>query len=109
VSRLRYLNPFRLKAVARDVRHAAGGGGPRLLRLTHVREPRGVIVPTAVLDFEVESRDSRVTRFSTALPVPWPFAWGYRLARLLSVPLVSDVDHEARLGLRVPLPRVPGL
>jgi len=68
-----------------------------------------VMVPSAELEFEVESRDSSVTTFRTPVPVPWPLAWGYRLARLLGVPVVSEIDHERRVRLQLPLPRLPGL
>ncbi len=68
-----------------------------------------MIIPSAELEFEVVSRDSRVTKFRTALPVPWPLAWGYRLARILRVPMVSAIDHDERIGWGLPLPRVPGL
>ncbi len=37
------------------------------------------------------------------MPVPFPWAWGYRALRKLGVPIVSDVDPEdLRFGLGVP-------
>jgi hypothetical protein len=37
------------------------------------------------------------------IPVPWLYAWGYRLARRLELPLVSAFDPE-RVSLDVALP-----
>ena len=104
MGRLRYLNPFKLRSLARDVRRAAGGGGPKRLRLTRLGEPRGLILPAAQVEFEIEAMDGSRSTFRTALPVPWPAAWTYRLARRLGVPLVSDIDHD-RIAFQVPLPR----
>ncbi|MGI9021139.1 MAG: hypothetical protein ACR2G3_10565 [Solirubrobacterales bacterium] len=108
MSRLRYLNPIRIRDIAREIREIVSGGGPSRVRLVRVHEPRGLIVPTAELDLEVDARDGSVHEFTTAVPVPWPAAWSYRLARALGVPFVSEVDHSKRVGLQVPVPRIPG-
>jgi hypothetical protein len=80
------------------------GGGPKKLRLARVGEPRGVIVPTAEIVVEVEARDGSVSRWAPALPVPWPYAWAWRLARLLRVPLVRSFD-PGRIAAEVAVPR----
>src|SRR5262245_47051114 len=94
MSRLRYLSPFRIRAVARQVRRITGGAGRKRLRLLSVGHPAGVIVPTSRITLEVEARDGSKTRFEPELPVPWPYAWTWRLARLLNVPLVRSVEPE---------------
>jgi hypothetical protein len=94
MSRLRYLNPCLIRSVARDLRSVAGGGGPKRLRLVAVGEPRGLLVPTSTVTLEVEARDGTTTRLTPELPVAWPYAWSWRLARLLRVPLVSSVEPE---------------
>jgi hypothetical protein len=103
MSRLRYLNPFRIRDAARSIREISGGGGPAAIRLAGVSRPEGWVIPTARINLEVIARDGTVAQFSPALPVPFPYAWTYRLARLLHVPLVSSVDPE-RLRLRLPIP-----
>jgi len=105
MSRLRYLNPFKIRSFVHDVRRATAGGGPRRLRLVRLGEPRGLIVPAAEVDFEIEAMDGSVNRFRTAVPVPWPAAWTYRLSRKLGIPLVSDIDHD-KLGFSLPVPRL---
>ena len=50
---------------------------------------------------EVESRDGTVSRFAPALPVPMPYAWAYRVARRLGVPLVRGYEPE-KVGFAVP-------
>lgn len=104
VGRLRYLNPFRIRAVARQIPQLTGGGGPRRLRLVSVGHPQGVIVPTARIVLEVEAKDGSTTKFEPEVPVPWPYAWSWRLARLLKVPLVRSVEPE-HLSFSVGVPR----
>ena len=109
MSRLRYLNPLRLRRAAEELRRLRAGGGPRLLRLVRVSEPRGLIVPTVELELELEARDSTLTRVDAPVPLPWALAWGYRLARAAGTPYVASIDHTRRVGIAIPLPRLPGL
>ena len=103
MGRLRYLNPFRIRNAVRDIRHVMGGGGPKLVRLVGIGPPEGIFVPTASIRIEVESKTGRKARFEPPVPVPWPAAWAYRIARTLGVPLVSDLDPEQlRVELKVP-------
>ncbi len=98
MGRLRYLNPFRIRAAARGIKRLRGGGGTARIRVARVGEPRGVIVPTAEIELEVQARDGTVSTYRPALPVPWPYAWSWRVARALNVPLVRSLDPE---GIRV--------
>lgn len=101
---LRLLNPFRIREIVARVREASGGGGPVALRLTGIGRPEGWLVPTSRVELEVKARDGSVTRFAPELPIPFPYAWGYRIARHLGVPLVSEFDSE-KLNVEVPVPR----
>ena len=105
MSRLRYVNPFRIRRLVQDIRRAASGGGPKAIRIVRVGEPRGVILPSAEIEFEVVAANGTVEAFETALPVPWPYAWTYRLARRLGVPVVSAIDHD-KISFEVPVPRL---
>ena len=103
MKRLRYLNPFLIRRAVREIRKVMGNGGPRAMRLVEVGHPQGWLLPTATVVIEVRGRNGRVERFSPALPIPWPYAWTYRIARRLGVPLVSDLDPEKlSFELRVP-------
>jgi hypothetical protein len=104
MGRLRYLNPIRIYNAVGDVRRVLGGGGPKLVRLVGVGPPEGIFVPTATVRIEVESKTGRKAQFEPIVPVPWPAAWAYRIARALGVPLVSDLDPE-RLRFEVKVPR----
>jgi hypothetical protein len=104
VKRLRYLNPFFIRDAVRQIRRVLGGGGPKLVRLVGVGEPEGILIPTATVTIEVETRTGRKERFEPALPVPWPAAWAYRIARRLGVPLVRDLKPE-KVGFEVKVPR----
>lgn len=98
-----WLNPFALHRVARDVKSAASGGGPVALRLCKVDEPEGWIFPSAAIALEVVGKDGRITPVEAPLPVPFAFAWGYRLARALGVPLIRDLKPE-HLSAKVKIP-----
>lgn len=104
MSKLRYLNPFFIRNAVRQIRRVMGGGGPKLVRLVSVGHPKGIVIPTATVTIEVETKTGRKERFAPMLPVPWPYAWSYRIARRLGVPLVSDVDPE-KLSFEVKVPR----
>lgn len=99
-----YLNPFALARAAVDTRRALSGGGPTAVRVTGIGPPEGLILPTSTVSLEVDRKDGTVATFAPEVPVPWPYAWGYRLARHLGVPLVADVDPE-RVSFGIPLPR----
>jgi hypothetical protein len=50
-------NPFTLTHAAREARRVLSGGGPKVMRLTGVTQPEGVIFPTSAVCLEVEARD----------------------------------------------------
>lgn len=62
------------------------------------------MIPTARVVLEVETKDGTTARFEPEVPVPWPYAWSWRLARLLNVPLVRSFD-PGKLGFSVSVPR----
>jgi hypothetical protein len=86
--------PSQLQETARAIRKINDGGGPRRLRLLRVGRPKGHLLPSSETTVEVETASGKVVRFSSEFPVPFFYAWGYRLARRLGLPLVSTVDPE---------------
>jgi hypothetical protein len=103
VRRLRYLNPFRIREAVRTVRRVFSDGGPKVIRLVEIGEPAGLLIPTATVTLEVEGPGGRKERFQPELPVPFPYAWAYRIARRLRVPLVRSLEpRRARFELAVP-------
>ena len=92
------LNPGRIVRGIRNARRIARGGGPRHVKLVSVSAPDGVLIPTACVVLEVTAADGHTERFEPDLPVPWPYAWAYRIARRLGVPLVVDLPEERELG-----------
>jgi hypothetical protein len=103
VKRLSLLNPFRIRDAVRGIRETSGGGGPKAIRLAGISHPEGWIVPTARVSLEIVARDGTVTRFAPGVPIPFPYAWAYRVARKLRVPLVSSIDPE-RFEAEMPIP-----
>ncbi|MQA76557.1 MAG: hypothetical protein GEU88_19920 [Solirubrobacterales bacterium] len=103
MERLRYLNPFLIRRAVGDIRRVLGGGGPRLVRLVSIGHPRGWIIPSSTVTIEVEARDGNTARFAPEIPVPFPYAWTYRIARRLGVPLIRDVEPES-VGFEVGAP-----
>lgn len=104
MSRLRYLNPFRIRAAAREIKRVSSGGGPSKLRLVSVGHPEGWFLPTSEVVLEAKAKDGTVSRWAPAFPVPWPYAWAWRIARKLGVPLVRSLEPED-VGLAVKVPR----
>lgn len=101
---LRWLNPFRIRDAVRNLKRIREGGGPKVVRLTGIGQPEGLIVPTSEICLEVETVKGTTIELKPMVPIPFPYAWAYRAARSLGVPLVSTMKPE---NLRVDLP-VPG-
>jgi hypothetical protein len=99
---MRLLNPWRLQANIRKLRSIVEGGGPALVRVVRVGEPRGLIVPTSEIVVEVEARNGTKVRLEPEVPVPFPWAWAIRIARRLGVPLISEIQPES-FRFQVPL------
>jgi hypothetical protein len=70
--------------VLRDIRR---GGGPRMVRLKRIGPPQGVLFATSEVELEVVAKDGSKATLSPGFPVPFPWAWAYRVARALGVPL----------------------
>ena len=98
-----YLNPMNIARTARDIKSVASGGGPKSVRLNGIGSPRGVILPRVPISLEIVGRDGSRTSFEPELPIGLPLGYGYRLARSLHVPIISDIDPESmRAEVRVP-------
>jgi hypothetical protein len=89
------------------LRRMADGGGPRRLRVRGLDRPTGLIVPSSRLKLEFEMRNGSKARWEPEIPIPFPYAWGYRLSRRLGVPVISSHDPE-NLAFSIPLPRLRG-
>jgi hypothetical protein len=88
---------------ASGLREIKRGGGPAAARVRGVHPPTGWILPASRIEVEVEARDGRTVEIEPELPVPLPWALGYRLARRAGVPVIADVEPES-LRFGVPLP-----
>jgi hypothetical protein len=92
-----------LREIRRAVSDINDAGGPRRVRLRRVGRPEGLILPSSEATLEVETASGKVVRLQPELPVPFLYAWGYRLARRLGLPLASTLDPED-VSLEVPVP-----
>lgn len=97
------LRPKYIREAVRQLRIVRKHGGPRRIHVMHVGQPKGLIINASDLLLEVEAKDGTRHRIETAVPLPFFYAWAYRLARLLHVPLVSRLDPE-RVSFSVPVP-----
>ena len=82
----------------------ASGGGPSRLRVQGVSQPTGLIIPSTRLKLEIETKNGAKTRWEPEIPLPFLYAWAYRLSRRLGLPVVSSLDPED-LSFSVMLPR----
>src|SRR5215207_5051253 len=106
-------SPSHLRDTARAIGKINDGGGPRRLRLVRVGRPDGWFLPSSETTVEVETASGKVVRLSPEFPVPFFYAWAYRLARRLALPLAStldpeDLSFEARRPRRTSLHRRSG-
>lgn len=83
------------------------GGGPARVRLVRVGRPEGLIATTSEVELEVETREGTTAKLAPGVPVPPPYAWAYRVARALNVPLVAKLEPED-LGFSVRVPMSSG-
>jgi hypothetical protein len=96
--------PSQLHDTAAAIRKINDGGGPRRLRLVRVGRPKGRLLPSSETTVEVKTASGKVVRFTPEFPVPFFYAWGYRLARQLGLPLASTIDPED-LSFEASVPR----
>jgi len=99
----RLLKRLGIRDTIRAVREIAHGGGPVAARLVSVGRPQGLIFTTSEVMLEVERGDGGTTTLAPSLPVPPPYAWAYRVAHALGVPLVSTLEPtDVGFSVRVP-------
>jgi hypothetical protein len=97
------LRPKYIREAVRQIQIVRKHGGPRRIHVLHVGRPQGLIVNASDLLLEVEAKDGTRHKIETAVPLPFFYAWAYRLSRLLHVPLISKLDPE-RVRFSVPVP-----
>jgi hypothetical protein len=95
--------PLQVRSAVRGLAAINRAGGPRRVRLVRVGRPQGRLLPSSELTVEVETASGELVRFDPELPVPFFYAWGYRLARRLGLPLASTLDPED-LSFELPVP-----
>jgi hypothetical protein len=96
----------RLRQVANTasaLRRIHRAGGPKSVKLVRVDHPKGLFLTSSTAIVHVDTRSGKPVEFETALPVPFVYAWAYRLARRLGVPFASDIDPED-VSFRFPVP-----
>ncbi|MFN2612392.1 MAG: hypothetical protein ABR536_03360 [Solirubrobacterales bacterium] len=99
----RFLSPKRIRLALQGLKGVRAGGGPRRIKLVNVTEPKGLIVPTSELTFEVEAKDGTANRIKAPVPMPFFYGWGYRIGRALHLPVLSRFDpKKVRFDIKVP-------
>ena len=94
---------LRLRDAARGWIALFAEGRPRSLRLVSVEAPKGFILnPDAGVTLEVEGGAGTVQRHEQAVPVPRLYAFFWKLATWVRIPLPKRLDFErmARIQLR---------
>jgi hypothetical protein len=94
---------LRLRNAARDWISLFAEGRPRSLRLVSVEPPKGFILnPDATVTLEVEGGAGTTRHHEQGVPVPRLYAFFWKLATWLRIPLPKRLDFErmARIQLR---------
>jgi hypothetical protein len=79
---------------ARGLRQVHRGGGPRRVHLRSIERPEGLIFTGSRAVLEVETAGGETVPLEVGLPVPFFYAWGYRIARELGLPIASTLEPE---------------
>jgi hypothetical protein len=92
-----------LRDTASGLKKVHENGGPKRVHLVRVERPKGWFLPTSTVVVEVETQSGERVGIDPVLPIPFVFAWAYRLARRLGVPVASDIDPDD-ISFAVPVP-----
>jgi hypothetical protein len=99
----KFLNPKVIRELVRQLRTVRRHGGPKRIEVESVGEPRGILAPFSEVEMNVESKDGTVTPVTAPIPIAWPYAWGYRIAKKLKLPIVRSFDPtRIHFALRIP-------
>jgi hypothetical protein len=92
----------RLYVSAREWVRLFAEGRPRSLRLVSVEAPKGFILnPGATVTLEAESRSGVVKQHAQGVPVPRLYAFFWKLATWLRIPLPKRLDFERMVRIQL--------
>ncbi len=92
----------RLYVSAREWVRLFAEGRPRSLRLVSVEAPKGFILhPDATVTLEAESRSGVVKQHEQGVPVPRLYAFFWKLATWLRIPLPKRLDFERMVRVQL--------
>jgi hypothetical protein len=92
----------RLYSSARDWIGLFAEGRPRSLRLVSVEAPKGFILnPDATVTLEAESRSGVVKQHDQGVPVPRLYAFFWKLATWVRIPLPKRLDFERMVRVQL--------
>jgi hypothetical protein len=92
----------RLYISAREWVSLFAEGRPRSLRLVSVEAPKGFILnPDATVTLEAESRSGVVKQHAQGVPVPRLYAFFWKLATWLRIPLPKRLDFERMVRVQL--------
>ena len=92
----------RLYVSAREWVRIFAEGRPRSLRLVSVEAPRGFILnPDAKVTLEAESRSGVVKQHEQGVPVPRLYAFFWKLATWVRIPLPKRLDFERMVRIQL--------
>ncbi|MGI8631674.1 MAG: hypothetical protein ACR2NA_03900 [Solirubrobacterales bacterium] len=98
-------NPLSVYRTVTAAKRIIDGGGAAAVKLDGIEGPDGWVFTSVSPVIEVHAFDGRVERLRPIVPIPFLYAWAWRLAQRLGVPLVSSLAPSS-LRAGTPLPRV---
>lgn len=91
---------LRVKGFADDARGFLSGDIQHV-RLVSVGDPSGWFTPAAPVTLEFQGADGEPHLWERDIPVPFPYAWGYRLGKRFNVPGLKQLDPTALLATQL--------
>ena len=70
------------------------------VRIVDVTDPKGFFGPRSTVTVEVEGEDGTTRQFDRDIPMPWPWALAYKVAKRFPATKTPDLGEELAAQLR---------
>ena len=76
-------------------------GDVQRARIADVSDPKGIFFTKSIARLELEGEDGTVHSFEREVPVPFLWAWGYRLGKRTKLPFIGGIDLAEAMAVEL--------